>query len=366
MKNTTKSQVKGLLKKFIPQKFHEIIELVRVYWIQSLKTLFGWQKPILCSSFEKLDKITISFSQGKDIDGNIIFQKSTQLTTKLKQFTLENVFVSERTGFVHSDTKLFADLMIEFPKRRKLSRFYLYSRKREVLKRLDEANYFCLPSDVAQNQFHILLDAIPKLKLLPKKVHYITNIKKDIPGLDNEQLLFTEELKSYFVKKLHVVRIEQDTDGNLLPTNLESINNLILGKKKIIPSKKFYISRSDASFRKIVNEKELYFELKKLGFEFVILTGKTMREQAELFASATHIVSMHGAGLSNIVFCEKNCKILEIFGPQYVADCYWKLASAKKLDYVCCIAKHHSDKTYKENVVVDVDKIIEHLRANLS
>jgi len=36
------------------------------------------------------------------------------------------------------------------------------------------------------------------------------------------------------------------------------------------------------------------------------------REQIELFSEASHVVSTHGAGLTNLLWCQKGTKVIEI------------------------------------------------------
>ena len=50
----------------------------------------------------------------------------------------------------------------------------------------------------------------------------------------------------------------------------------------------------------------------------------TVAQQAELLASAKVVVAPHGAGLSNVVFCETNTPLIEIMHPDYPVNCYEK------------------------------------------
>ena len=99
------------------------------------------------------------------------------------------------------------------------------------------------------------------------------------------------------------------------------------------PQRKFFISRSDAHTRRMTNEDELFSRLESLDFEKVVLTGRTLLEQARLFRSAKMVVAPHGAGLANLVFCSAGTKVVELHFPEYCKGLYWRLADVLNLQY---------------------------------
>lgn len=98
--------------------------------------------------------------------------------------------------------------------------------------------------------------------------------------------------------------------------------------------KRIYIGRGDASRnRKITNEADLMELLRGYGFETYLLSEISLHEKAQLFNSAEVVVSAHGAGLSNLVFCGAGTKVLEIFPDNYVRHAYYDLANKCGLEY---------------------------------
>lgn len=73
------------------------------------------------------------------------------------------------------------------------------------------------------------------------------------------------------------------------------------------------------------------------GLKKVILEDLSFADQVQIFASADVIVSPHGAGLSNLVFCRPDTKVLEFFSPNYVNVCFWVLSNHVGADYYCFI-----------------------------
>ncbi|MCT7957589.1 tetratricopeptide repeat protein [Laspinema palackyanum] len=102
---------------------------------------------------------------------------------------------------------------------------------------------------------------------------------------------------------------------------------------------RIYISRQRSQFRRFVNEEEILDCLGKFGFKMVILESFSVSEQIAIMAAAKAIVAPHGAGLSNAVFCQPGTKLIEIFAPRYVENCYWILSNHINLDYYYLIGE---------------------------
>lgn len=103
-------------------------------------------------------------------------------------------------------------------------------------------------------------------------------------------------------------------------------------------NRKLYISRKDSDWRGVRNEKEINVLLTEYGFESLTLSKMTVEDQIEAFANATCIISCHGAGLTNLVFCKKGVKVLEIFPTRWTPLCYAAVAQYIGADYYYCNA----------------------------
>lgn len=75
---------------------------------------------------------------------------------------------------------------------------------------------------------------------------------------------------------------------------------------------KIYISRSNASLRRIINEAALTQLLKDKGFVIVHLEKMPIYEQARYFNQASIIIGPHGSGFANLIFSQPNTTIIEI------------------------------------------------------
>jgi hypothetical protein len=127
---------------------------------------------------------------------------------------------------------------------------------------------------------------------------------------------------------------------------------------------RIYISRENALRRKIVNEDSLFPLLERYGFTVVHLENLPVLEQIEAFANAETVVGLHGAGLTNCVFCPPCASVLEIY-PQYYHDSAFRiLFSALNLRYFYMVGETSgtSMPPAQENVTIDPDKFEAALR----
>lgn len=97
-------------------------------------------------------------------------------------------------------------------------------------------------------------------------------------------------------------------------------------------SSRVYVSRRGSS-RSPEGEDALEDALAKEGFSIVRLEDTPWIKQVHLFAKATLIVGIHGAGLANIAFCEEGTKIVEIMDEGYPNNCFEILANKSNLKF---------------------------------
>ncbi|RZJ24865.1 MAG: glycosyltransferase family 61 protein [Haliea sp.] len=84
-----------------------------------------------------------------------------------------------------------------------------------------------------------------------------------------------------------------------------------------LPRKRIYLSRDDASNRRLTNEPELLELLRRYGFEKYVAGDMSFQDQVNLFASADAVVTAHGAGMTNIVFSPPGAEVFEIAFTSY-------------------------------------------------
>lgn len=111
----------------------------------------------------------------------------------------------------------------------------------------------------------------------------------------------------------------------------ESLRSLVKGLP--FKNRKLFISREDAKIRRLLVEADVVELLSRYGFEVVTLTGMSFVDQMQLFASASVVVSMHGAGLSNIAFMPPSGLVVELLAPDRLWPTYRGIAARAGLHY---------------------------------
>jgi hypothetical protein len=141
--------------------------------------------------------------------------------------------------------------------------------------------------------------------------------------------------------------------------------------------RRIFISRADARGRNIVNREQVEALMMGLGFEIVTLAGLSAQRQIEIFSAASHVVGVHGAGLTNVVFCPTGTTVLEILPPLVATGAYWVLSTRLGHEYHAFVAEDLEQKwpdystwsghpEYNDrNLLVPIDRLREYLSSML-
>jgi capsular polysaccharide biosynthesis protein len=110
--------------------------------------------------------------------------------------------------------------------------------------------------------------------------------------------------------------------------------------------------------RKIHNIEQVQAFLSRYHFETVYLEGMSMPDQILLFQSAHFIISPHGAGLANLLFCEPGTKVIELMPVVEMRPFFWLISD--KLDLVhgmqfCPVVA--GENFQAGGIQVDIDKL---------
>jgi capsular polysaccharide biosynthesis protein len=103
--------------------------------------------------------------------------------------------------------------------------------------------------------------------------------------------------------------------------------------------RRLFLSRADARVRRLVNERELHPVLQTHGFEIVSLAGKTLEEQAQLFARAEIVAGPAGAAFANLVYCSPPAQVLEIASPHWLATYHWMISARRGLRHTIILGE---------------------------
>ncbi|MFT4681845.1 MAG: capsular polysaccharide biosynthesis protein [Granulosicoccus sp.] len=112
------------------------------------------------------------------------------------------------------------------------------------------------------------------------------------------------------------------------------------------PEKRLFINRSGR--RQIINMNEVRPILEKWNIEVIDPGEHSISEQAALFNSAAIIVGIHGAGLTNLLFCDHNTtKVLEICASDGIGCHYYWMCTALGMDWRMVLGnKGNADQSF--------------------
>lgn len=304
-----------------------------------------------------------------------IYEKLPEMFFKYKEYNSYECYVAEiqnarvfgtDCAIITDDNCLLSDFSFEFDKNIK-DHTAFNIKKMPYLQKI-KGNAAVLTTIGDENYFHWLFDILFRLHLIQH-----SNLKPDWYIVENKRKFQQITLKLLNINKIiqphKYLFIEADKlivpchPQNLTNMRNEAVNYLknqfLKYKSKSDTPEKIYISRPQTARRNIENEIELLTDLKKLGFEKVVMENYGFQEQIALFNNAKFIIGPHGAAFSNLAFCEKNTKIVELFSDEFINPCFWELANRNNLDYSFIIGEvtDSTNWNYKVNIN-DILKII--------
>lgn len=257
-----------------------------------------------------------------------------------------------------------SDLLRHDSTRKKFKEKYIHKLKyfyrQNFYKILSKKKYDCSVGTLCignTSYFHWLFEILPSIHLIEKsKVNldllhtpYSLDYQRetlDIMGYKHDRIIPAEKFSVIQAKTLLVPYNEYDGYPWTKDWVLDFIRDRLLIKDSKEYPRRIYINRKNVWKRRISNEKELVNLLLKYDFISFELENLSFLEQVNLFNRAEIIVAPHGAGLSNIVFCEKGVKIVEIIGTSRVAPFFVNIAQRMELKYYYLASKGFSSKEF--------------------
>jgi capsular polysaccharide biosynthesis protein len=205
--------------------------------------------------------------------------------------------------------------------------------------------------------YHWFLDALTHLIMLP-----------DLPP--DTRVIVPPRLDSYQMDTLRWLglqdRIRPTGEKHLLvenyyfcsPTSMTGCYNpfgvrflrrsfLSRADKAYAGPRRFYLRRVGKA-RPITNEGEVLEFFRKRGWDILDIEPLTQAQKIQLFAQAEMICAPHGAGLTNLLWCQPGCKVLELCASTFLNGVFEGLAQCVEADYRYLVFK--ADAAYRSSV----------------
>jgi capsular polysaccharide biosynthesis protein len=222
--------------------------------------------------------------------------------------------------------------------------------------------------------FHWITDALPRLYALRDRVKGTTillpmqykQFEYTLPTLAPFRIgaiKYLDEDHVLLCTRL-IVPTHTAPSGNYNATAIGGLRDLFInhfgGRDPIPGTERVYISRRKAKVRRIVNEGEVEVVLKQYGFRTVCFEDFTFAEQVAIASNARHIVSNHGAGLTNMLFMPVGGSVLELRkAGDSQNNCYFALASCLDLRYFyqLCETPNPNEDAHSAHLYVDPGRL---------
>ncbi|WP_378410517.1 glycosyltransferase family 61 protein [Rhodocytophaga aerolata] len=217
-------------------------------------------------------------------------------------------------------------------------------RRKKVV--LQDGNYLFVFNVWYQGYFHWLTECLPKLYLIKDFLHQYTLLLPDnissfhrssLKAFQFKEILYFSTNEYLAIPNLDIITQLAETGSyniQLIKHMRSYFNDYFSFTETSILAEKIYISRRKASRRKIINEEHVEKLLSDAGFYSIIMEDFSFEEQIAIMRQCKYLISMHGAGLTNMLFMPTNTCVLE-FRPEGDESnlCYFSLASALNIFY---------------------------------
>ena len=215
------------------------------------------------------------------------------------------------------------------------------------------------------NYFHFLSDVLHKIYLLER----FTEI--DCPLLVGKAV-WSKPFFQYLIKETRLSKydwllIQQPVEvcelfiSRPMPYGKkywQRTKDLLINSDNFLTERKaIFINRGGT--RHITNFKEIKVLLDKYLVEVVDPGNMNMKQQAELFNSASHVIGIHGAGMTNVAFCNHaKVKVLELCSSNRIGTQYYWLCQSLGINWDMVLG---SEANADQSFELDAEKFDERL-----
>ncbi|WP_247236978.1 DUF563 domain-containing protein [Telluribacter sp. SYSU D00476] len=208
---------------------------------------------------------------------------------------------------------------------------------------------FLITPNAKGNYFHWITDLLPRL----------IKIKQEVKDMNDRILILHHPATSYEISSLSALGFDANKVIRLHPFELARVKDLVVAeyidcgrsfpiwKKNLLDQlyqlplykedtgerSKIYLKRGREAKRQLIGEEILCGELQRLGFKIINPRYISFTEQASLLSKASVVVALHGAALTNIIFCKPDTTIIEIRSELSPPEHYSAIAKAYNLRF---------------------------------
>ncbi|WP_417730317.1 glycosyltransferase family 61 protein [Rosistilla oblonga] len=202
----------------------------------------------------------------------------------------------------------------------------------------------------SHNYFHWLCEVLPRLELarqagVAQADAYLVDCHKpfqrqalELLGVPLEKVIQPHEGLLVQAERLIVPSYATAASRRCLSETVLMRSGVQSDSKSGAGVRRIYVSRRHARKRSLGNEAEVAALLAAHGFEILCLEQFHLADQIRKFSDAAIVVGLHGAGLTNILWCRSAVQLIEIIPQNYARDYFELLASELAIPYQQVVA----------------------------
>lgn len=288
------------------------------------------------------------------VEGELEFCKNEfqYHTYDVKLLDFKNCVVNKR-GFVYETGKFRLNkisLLDEKHYKKELTtKHYLKKVLFKHKRTLGNEQYLLAYDDWSTTHYHWFCDVLPRLFAVKDSLKNYTLLLPDSPyvkdiGLKSLDFFDLKPRGITYLQNDELVKVKNLTiithtclTGYINDKIMFKMREFINSKLESMNSegnKKIYITRDEALYRKVLNENEVKDVVRDFGYETIRYEDLSWLDQIAKTSSAKSIVSIHGAGLVNMLYMRPEGSVLEFRRDKiYHNQCFWHLSQALRLKY---------------------------------
>ena len=203
------------------------------------------------------------------------------------------------------------------------------------------------------------------IKGIPQYMEFLHILnKRPIIYLKRRERLRVE--KMYFLSTVNIIPPNYiDFDRIKVDDNLFDSDFVKYLRNKMLPFaelnnthlfERIFISRKNNKNRSY-NESEVEQVVKKYGYISITPEGLSIKEQIAIFSHAKYIIAASGAALTNMIYCNPQCKIVVLAGCQSELSVFSNIASILDLKLIYLTGKSEIQDSFQSNFIIDIEKL---------
>ena len=209
------------------------------------------------------------------------------------------------------------------------------------------------------NYYHWLYDAIPRLAIMraagfdlnaidqfvvTRDAHGFVQATLAHFGIGSEKLVVASDDEILKCEYLIVPSMPALGDRSAPDWMVNSLREMLPTEAVDRGELKIFVARKPGTRRALENLAEIEAVVAKAGFQTVFPEDLDFEAQCALFSRVQSVIAIHGAALTNLVFCQPGVRVLEIFAPGYMNLCYAPLAARVGARYAYIFGEGDTDQ----------------------